>query len=225
MVEHYLAKVGVRVRASSPAVTPPLMVGTPRSEGRRPLLGKYDAQRGDPKQPRDGRQLLAGGECSRLEPLAKFLDPDYVWEMPQSGERVRGVTSNREMNDNYPAGLPDIQTHRVTGSEDRWVTTPSWTVLKITGTGDDYISEFRVSYPDGSVWPRSISSIFVMAVGPRSPTSHLRSRLQSGGRAGWSALRGPTRFAIRDPSGQVDRFGLCVDGHYVLPWGPAEGTS
>ena len=84
--------------------------------------------------------------------LAKLLHPDYVWEMPQSGERVRGEQSNREMNDNYPAGLPDIETHRITGSEDRWVTTPSWTVLKITGTGDDYVSESRVSYPDGSVW-------------------------------------------------------------------------
>lgn len=84
--------------------------------------------------------------------LAKLLDPDYVWEMPQSGERVRGEQSNREMNANYPAGLPDIETHRITGSEDRWVTTPSWTVLKITGTGDDYICESRVRYPDGSVW-------------------------------------------------------------------------
>jgi hypothetical protein len=72
--------------------------------------------------------------------------------MPQSGERVRGEQNNREMNENYPAGLPDIETHRITGSPDRWVTTPSWTVLRIAGTGDDYISESRVSYPDGSVW-------------------------------------------------------------------------
>jgi hypothetical protein len=72
--------------------------------------------------------------------------------MPQSGERVGGEKNNRTMNDNYPAGLPDIETHRITGSQDRWVTTPSWTVLKITGTGDDYISESRVTNPDGSVW-------------------------------------------------------------------------
>lgn len=84
--------------------------------------------------------------------LASLLDPDYVWEMPQSGERVRGEQNNREMNQNYPAGLPDVDTHRITGSPDRWVTTPSWTVLRIAGTGDDYITESRVSYPDGSVW-------------------------------------------------------------------------
>ena len=84
--------------------------------------------------------------------IATLLDRDYVWEMPQSGERVRGEQNNREMNSNYPAGLPDIETHRITGSQDRWVTTPSFTVLKISGSGDDYISESRVSYPDGSVW-------------------------------------------------------------------------
>jgi ketosteroid isomerase-like protein len=84
--------------------------------------------------------------------LAKLLHPDYVWEMPQSGERVRGIQKNREMNANYPAGLPDIDTHRITGSADKWVTTPSWTVLKISGSGDEYTSESRVSYADGSVW-------------------------------------------------------------------------
>ena len=42
--------------------------------------------------------------------LAKLLDPDYVWEMPQSGERVRGEQSHREMNDNYPAGLQAART-------------------------------------------------------------------------------------------------------------------
>ncbi len=80
-----------------------------------------------------------------------LVDDDYVWEMPQSGERVRGIANNRELNENYP-GLPDVQTRRITGSEDKWVTTPSWTVLKITGTGDDYTTESVATYPDGSVW-------------------------------------------------------------------------
>jgi ketosteroid isomerase-like protein len=83
--------------------------------------------------------------------LDALLDPEYVWEMPQSGERVRGVQNHREMNQNHP-GLPTGEVRRITGSEDRWVTTPSFTVLKITGTGDRYTTEARVSYPDGSVW-------------------------------------------------------------------------
>jgi ketosteroid isomerase-like protein len=57
--------------------------------------------------------------------IEKLVDADYVWEMPQSGERVRGAPNNRAMNEN---------------------------VLKVTGTGDDYTSESKVTYPDGSVW-------------------------------------------------------------------------
>ena len=71
--------------------------------------------------------------------------------MPQSGERIRGLKNNREMNESYP-GVPKVETRRITGSQDKWVTTPSFTVLKITGTGDDYAAESRVNYPDGSVW-------------------------------------------------------------------------
>jgi ketosteroid isomerase-like protein len=83
--------------------------------------------------------------------IEMILDPDCVWEMPQSGERVRGAKNNREMNENYP-GPPTGEVRRIIGSEDRWVTTPSWTVLKITGSGDEYSSESRATYPDGSVW-------------------------------------------------------------------------
>jgi len=83
--------------------------------------------------------------------LEAWLDPEYVWEMPQSGERVRGTENNRLMNESYP-GMPQLEARRITGSEDTWVTTPSFTVLKITGTGDDYVAESRASYPDGSVW-------------------------------------------------------------------------
>jgi len=83
--------------------------------------------------------------------IEQLLDAEYVWEMPQSGERVRGIENNRAMNASYP-GLPKVETRRITGSKDEWVTTPTFTVLKITGTGDDYTSESRVSYPDGSVW-------------------------------------------------------------------------
>jgi hypothetical protein len=80
-----------------------------------------------------------------------LLDPEYVWEMPQSGERVRGLENNRAMNENYP-GTPHVETRRITGSPDKWVTTPSFTLLKITGSGDDYTCESVANYPDGSTW-------------------------------------------------------------------------
>jgi ketosteroid isomerase-like protein len=112
-------------------------------------------------------QSVQMGENSNRETVEKFwqavnaqawgqiemwLDADYVWEMPQSGERVRGVENNRAMNESYPGGLPKSEVRRITGAEDKWVTTPSFTILKISGTGDDYTTEALASYPDGSVW-------------------------------------------------------------------------
>ena len=89
--------------------------------------------------------------CPAIVTVPLVLASVVVWEMPQSGERVRGVANNREMNQNYP-GLPDVDPQRITGSPDKWVTTPSFTILKITGTGDDYTTESIARYPDGSVW-------------------------------------------------------------------------
>jgi ketosteroid isomerase-like protein len=87
-----------------------------------------------------------------VESYMQLLDKSYVWEMPQSGERVRGVENNRAVLLSYPGGLPTAQTMRISGSKDEWVMTPSWTVLKVTGSGDDYTAESKVTYPDGSVW-------------------------------------------------------------------------
>jgi SnoaL-like domain len=92
--------------------------------------------------------------------LAKLAHADYVWEMPQSGERVRGLENDRAMNENYP-GLPKIETRRITGSEDKWVLTPNWTVLKVTGSGDDYTAESLVKL---SGWER-------LALGRHLPVS------------------------------------------------------
>jgi ketosteroid isomerase-like protein len=93
-------------------------------------------------------QAVNAQDWTRVE---KWLDPEYVWEMPQSGELVRGAQNNRQMNESYP-GVPKVETRRITGSPDQWVTTPSFTVLKITGSGDDYAAESVANYPDGSVW-------------------------------------------------------------------------
>jgi hypothetical protein len=72
---------------------------------------------------------------------------DYVAEYPQSGERIRGVKNARAMLDNYPGGLPSAEKMAVKGSEDRWVTTPVGTLLRIIGTGDMYTALFTAVYP------------------------------------------------------------------------------
>jgi ketosteroid isomerase-like protein len=45
--------------------------------------------------------------------------PDYVMEMPQSGERIRGRENMRSMQESYP-GPPNIELRRVVGSGDVW---------------------------------------------------------------------------------------------------------
>jgi hypothetical protein len=46
--------------------------------------------------------------------------PDFVMEMPQSGERIVGRENMRKMQENYP-GPPNIALRRVVGSGDVWV--------------------------------------------------------------------------------------------------------
>jgi ketosteroid isomerase-like protein len=46
--------------------------------------------------------------------------PDFVMEMPQSGERIRGREAMRSMQEQYP-GPPTIALRRVVGSGDVWV--------------------------------------------------------------------------------------------------------
>lgn len=96
-------------------------------------------------------RFYAAVNAGDWDQIDKYTADDVIWEMPQSGERVRGRANNREMNLNYP-GLPTATPKRVTGSEDKWVTTPSWTVLRVTGSGDEYVAETAMKYPDGSEW-------------------------------------------------------------------------
>jgi hypothetical protein len=45
--------------------------------------------------------------------------PDFVMEMPQSGERIVGRENMRAMQEKYP-GPPSIELRRVVGSGDVW---------------------------------------------------------------------------------------------------------
>jgi ketosteroid isomerase-like protein len=46
--------------------------------------------------------------------------PDFVMEMPQSGERIRGRENMRSMQEQFPVP-PSIELRRVVGSGDVWV--------------------------------------------------------------------------------------------------------
>jgi hypothetical protein len=57
-----------------------------------------------------------------LSPEAEYQlrHPDYVMEMPQSGERIRGRENMRAFQEAYP-NPPSIRPRRVVGSGEVWV--------------------------------------------------------------------------------------------------------
>ena len=87
-----------------------------------------------------------------LDLQAEVCAPDMVQEFPQSGERIRGWANYRSAAENYPGGLPEGAHSRVVGSEDRWILGPSFTLLRIEGTGDVYTFFGKAKYPDGVTW-------------------------------------------------------------------------
>jgi hypothetical protein len=82
--------------------------------------------------------------------LAELRHPDFVEDWPQSGERIRGHEGYVKVHEAYPGGLPEAETHRIMGSEDRWVASPSFTLVRILGEGEAYTIEGKLAYPDGS---------------------------------------------------------------------------
>jgi limonene-1,2-epoxide hydrolase len=86
-----------------------------------------------------------------LDGLRDVVHEDVVQEWPQSGERIRGLANLGAVIANYP-GLPEIDVQKIHGSEDRWLLTPSYTLLRVTGSGDQYTTESRIHYPEGEPW-------------------------------------------------------------------------
>jgi ketosteroid isomerase-like protein len=86
--------------------------------------------------------------------LQSVTHPDLVVAYPQSGERIRGVANFRAILENYPGGLDALTLGdvRVVGAEDRWLMSPSFTVVHIVGSGDAYTGVASSRYPDGSEW-------------------------------------------------------------------------
>ena len=85
-----------------------------------------------------------------FDALSRLRHADFVEEWPQSGERIRGHASYQAIHESYPGGQPSASGQKVRGSEDKWVLTPSYTPMRIVGSGDTYFIEARISYPDGA---------------------------------------------------------------------------
>ncbi len=89
-----------------------------------------------------------------FDTAAALMTDDFIDEMPQSGERVRGKANNLALWRNYPGGVGTIDpaSTKLVGAEDRWVLTPSFAPLRIEGSGDVYTYVGTVTYPNGERW-------------------------------------------------------------------------
>jgi hypothetical protein len=84
-----------------------------------------------------------------LSPEAEYelRHPDYVMEMPQSGERIRGRDKMREFQEAYP-NPPSIIPRRVVGSGDVWVIE----ARSDYGEGQIFHVAMIVEFRDGKIW-------------------------------------------------------------------------
>jgi hypothetical protein len=84
-----------------------------------------------------------------LSPEAEYelRHPDYVMEMPQSEERIRGRDNMREFQEAYP-NPPRIIPRRVAGSGDVWVIE----ARSDYGDGQIFHVAMIVEFRDGKVW-------------------------------------------------------------------------
>lgn len=95
-------------------------------------------------------RAVNGRDVAALEGL---VEDDFEDVYPQSGELTRGLANFRSIIEQYPGGGYAGQgTDRLVGTEDRWVLTPSFTVVRIEGTGDTFTGVTRSRYPDGTDW-------------------------------------------------------------------------
>lgn len=84
--------------------------------------------------------------------LPEILHEDVVFEYPQSGERFRGIANIRAQFENYPDLDPGgSQLTEVIG-EEAYALTPSYTVIRVEGSGTQGTAVIRVRYPDDTWW-------------------------------------------------------------------------
>jgi hypothetical protein len=73
---------------------------------------------------REGLERMLGvGDYGGLSPEREYelRRPDFVMEMPQSRERIRGRDRLRTMQEAFPAPAPAITLRNVTGARHAWI--------------------------------------------------------------------------------------------------------
>jgi hypothetical protein len=78
----------------------------------------------DPAAMREGLERLLGvADANGLNADEDYQlrTPEFVMEMPQSGERIRGREAMRSMQEAFPAPPQSVKIRRVVGAQQVWV--------------------------------------------------------------------------------------------------------
>jgi ketosteroid isomerase-like protein len=86
------------------------------------------------------------------ERLSRLRHPEFVHDMPQSGERFPTPRAFAEANAAYPGGGPTLTPLRVSGPQDEWVVGAGAGPLRVSGRGPHWIAEAELVYPNGDRW-------------------------------------------------------------------------
>ena len=93
-----------------------------------------------------------------LDAQIALIHDDYECRYPQSRELIRGGDNLRRIVESYPEttgeGLAP-KLGRIIGTDDQFVSQPSWpawSVVHLSGSGDDFTLTGIVTYPNGEAW-------------------------------------------------------------------------
>ena len=103
-------------------------------------------------------QYAAATAANDSAQMRECLAPDYVGRYPQSGEVIRGIENRLAIGENFP-GQEERKLSstfsEIRGRDDEFVSTPSWpvwSIVHLTGSGDEFTLTGSVDYPNGETW-------------------------------------------------------------------------
>ena len=107
-----------------------------------------------------GREALVGRFIRAMydqdaDFLRENMNPDFLSDLPQSGERSRGFEQFWAQLVAYPGGGPapdeELPEFRVVGDDERWALTPGYSIVPLANA-NEFTIVGSTRYPDGVLW-------------------------------------------------------------------------
>ena len=95
-------------------------------------------------------RALSDNDADALEALR---GEDYLCRYPQSGEVIRGRANARAIGEQYPGERSlSASLDRIVGTDDEFLPGPSWNLIHLSGSGDEFTVTGTITYPNGETW-------------------------------------------------------------------------